>query len=392
MEQQRRAAHDGWYHETQSSQQRQTPAVPCQIITTDSFLLGLEQKLAPSFRILLTQRSGLLSAGQRCYNQLFPEEVPLSRTQTLSLYDRLSSALTVAQVTGIQPLCSHYAARLAPLNCPDASRESNIRQTHLAQYARLLATQPSLINRQMLSQLQDVGLSATDIIIFSQLIGFVTFQARLLAIINALAGRPATVLPGFQHVEESSAQGFSLQPRRWQAYLPTLDIAQASQQQLDILDDCAEDGRDSAFYRLLVLDASSLSALSAIAATIMQPADSEKSRLQQWSAVVTSRLNGCLFCAGVHGHHYLQAGGQSRHIERLFQGKAGSNGLTTDKDPLVKAVQILAQTPEKFDAAALQLLLDAGYDHQQAVSILLASALFCWVNRLVQTLGDTRLA
>ena len=390
MEQQRRAAHDGWYHETQSSQQRQMPAVPCQIITTDSFLLGLEQKLAPAFRNLLSQRSGLLSAGQRCYNQLFPAEVPLSRTQTLSLYDRLSSALTVAQVTGIQPLCSHYAARLAPLNCPDASRESNIRQTHLAQYARLLATQPSLINRQMLTQLQDVGLSTTDIIIFSQLIGFVTFQARLLAIINALAGRAATVLPGFQHVKESSPQGFSLQPRRWQGYLPELDISQASQQQLDILDDCAEDGRDSAFYRVLALDAPSLSALSAIAATIMQPADSEKYRLQQWSAVVTSRLNGCLFCAGVHGHHYLQAGGQSRYIERLFQGKADSDGLTTDKDPLINVVQMLAQTPEKFDAAALQRLLDAGYDHQQAVSLLLASALFCWVNRLVQTLGDSR--
>ena len=81
----------------------------------------------------------------------------LSRYVTLSPYDRLSTALTVAQVTGVQSLCSHYAARLAPLHSPDASRESNIRLAQITQYARQLASQPTLICRRALQQLATSG-------------------------------------------------------------------------------------------------------------------------------------------------------------------------------------------------------------------------------------------
>lgn len=390
MEQQRRAAIDGWYHETQTSQQRHTPLDPCQ--SSDSFLLGLEQKIEPSLRRLLTQRNGLLFAAQTCYNQLFPSSVSLSRQQTLSLYDRLSSALTVAQVTGIQPLCSHYAARLAPLNCPDASRESNIRQTHLAQYARLLATQPTLITPSMLTQLGDVGLSAQDIVLFTQLIGFVSFQARLLAIINALAGRPATVLPGFPRAEETSQRGFTLELRRWQSLLPELDLKQASQQQLDALDFCAPDARGSSFYRLLAQDTATLESLSAIATHVMQLPGDEKSSLKEWAAAATSRVNGCLYCAGIHGRYYLENGGETGHIDQLFDDQQASSTANNAVAPVVKVVQTLTQSPEKFDAASLQPLLDAGYQHPQIVDILLSSALFNWLNRLIQTLGGSRLA
>jgi uncharacterized protein YciW len=68
---------------------------------------------------------------------LFPASVAVNRLQTFSAYDRLSTALTVAQVYGVQRLCNHYAARLAPLPGPD-SRESNRRLAQITQYARQL--------------------------------------------------------------------------------------------------------------------------------------------------------------------------------------------------------------------------------------------------------------
>lgn len=64
--------------------------------------------------------------------------VVVNRLQTISAYDRLSTALTVAQVYGVQRLCNHYAARLAPLPGPDSSRESNRRLAQMTQYARQL--------------------------------------------------------------------------------------------------------------------------------------------------------------------------------------------------------------------------------------------------------------
>jgi len=168
MEQQRRAVHNGWYHETQSSQHGHLPHDPHAALVQDRFLLGLDAQLDPTLRRLFAEHSGLLEGSRATYDALFPEKVVLSRTETLSLYDRLSSALTVAQVTGVQPLCSHYAARLAPLSSPDASRESNIRQTHITQFARLLATHPTLITPPMLTQLTEVGLSTKDIVTFTQ--------------------------------------------------------------------------------------------------------------------------------------------------------------------------------------------------------------------------------
>jgi uncharacterized protein YciW len=54
--------------------------------------------------------------------------------------------LTVAQACGVQRLCNHYAALLAPLPGPDSSRESNRRLAQITQYARQLASSPDVID------------------------------------------------------------------------------------------------------------------------------------------------------------------------------------------------------------------------------------------------------
>lgn len=397
MEQQRKAAHSGWYHETQSSQQGHLPLDPHAALAQDRFLLGQDAQLDPTLRSLIHERQGLLNASRACYDVLFPDSLKVSRTETLSLYDRLSSALTVAQVSGVQPLCSHYAARLAPLSSPDASRESNIRQTHITQFARLLATQPTLITPPMLSQLNDVGLSTQDIVTFTQLIGFVSYQARVLAILNGLRGRAAAVLPGFPSPEGCEQKGYSLAMLQWSSRLPEVAPESASQHQQDVLDLIAPDARSSSFYTLLVHNADALSEFSAVFNNIMQAGERPKAAWRELAAVATSELNGCLYCAGIHGRLYLEAEGRTELIEQLFeatyrddvvdavsQKQAGSAEAT-----LLESVIALTRTPERFDARLLHGLSDAGYTATQSLDILLTAALFSWSNRLIQTLGDT---
>lgn len=399
MEQQRHTIHNGWYHETQSSQQGQLPGTPHAALAEDCFLLGLDAHLDPTLQRLISEHSGLLKASRACYVVLFPENMTLSRTTTLSLYDRLSSALTVAQVTGVQPLCSHYAARLAPLASPDASRESNIRQTHITQFSRLLATQPTLITPPMLEQLGEVGLSTQDIVTFIQLIGFVSYQARVLAVLGALRGRVAAVLPGFPAPETYAQQGFSLTLRQWQARLPEVDLATASKHQQDVLDLIAPDARSSSFYRLLVQDAPCLSEFSAVFNHVMHAREQSKVTWRELAAVATSRLNGCLYCAGIHGRLYLEAGGAEGNIEELFSEQSCVEYATTTASPaaqtlspeqvLLQAAAALTRTPERFNADELHALSGAGYNAAQSLDILLTTALFAWSNRLIQTLGDS---
>ena len=67
---------------------------------------------------------------------------------------------------------------------PDSSRESNRRLAQITQYARQLAGSPSVINA-LRSQLDEVGLTSRDIILFNQIIGFVGFRARAIAVLQA---------------------------------------------------------------------------------------------------------------------------------------------------------------------------------------------------------------
>ncbi len=236
MERLRRQHNAQWYHETQSSVRGDTPLEPQAATLRDRFLLGLGAFADEALNSALGARAGVFNASLAGYHALFPDQVSLSRYVTLSPYDRLSTALTVAQVTGVQSLCSHYAARLAPLHSPDASRESNIRLAQITQYARQLASQPTLICRKALQQLVDVGLSPADIVTFSQIIGFVSYQARVVAGIAALAGRPAVVVPGFPNVEDADGVAFSTEELSWTARLSPIDTETAAAEQLDVLD------------------------------------------------------------------------------------------------------------------------------------------------------------
>ncbi|VDZ62888.1 Uncharacterized protein conserved in bacteria [Serratia odorifera] len=211
MEALRRPHHNQWYHETQSSVRGDSPLQPQAAGVRDRFLLGLGEFADAALNNALIARAPVFSASLDSCRVLFPERVTLSRYVTLSPYDRLCTALTVAQVTGVQALCSHYAARLAPLDSPDASRESNIRLAQITQYARQLATHPTLICHKAVQQLSEVGLSTADIISFTQIIGFVSYQARVVAGVAALAGRPTALVPGFPSIND--CLGCGVQPR-----------------------------------------------------------------------------------------------------------------------------------------------------------------------------------
>lgn len=118
---------------------------------------------------------------------------------------------------------------------------------------------------------------------------------------------------------------------------------------------------------------------------------------RELAAVATSQLNGCLYCAGIHGRLYLEAGGNELLINELFAENHRDDAVDTlsknlqDKKEiaLLETVVALTRTPERFDARQLHSLSDAGYTATQSLDILLTAALFSWSNRLIQTLGDT---
>ncbi len=105
MEQRHITGKSHWYHETQSSTAEYDvlPLVPEAAKVSDPFLLDVildEETLAPFLSWLVPAR--VLAV------ELFPDQLTVTRSQTFTAYERLSTALTVAQVCGVQRLCNYY--------------------------------------------------------------------------------------------------------------------------------------------------------------------------------------------------------------------------------------------------------------------------------------------
>ncbi|MFE4110261.1 CMD domain-containing protein [Kosakonia sp. YIM B13611] len=384
MEQRRIEGKSHWYHETQSSASRAhvLPLVPEAATVNDPFLLDLalpeKQK---------TDLEGIVSPARKLYALLFPPRVNINRLRTFSAYDRLSTALTAAQVFGVQRLCNHYAARLAPLSGPDSSRESNYRLAQITQHARQLAASPSVIDARARQQLEDVGLTLYDLVIINQIIGFVAFQARVVAVLQASLGQPVRFVPGIEPQQEADAALFSDTATEWQTGIDIVDLRIANASQMESLARWQPLPELRLLAPLLAHEHLLLNELGEISEQVSKI--SPNKQLSWLVAAYTARINGSTICFTQHVQRgsndellaqALRAG--SRELNRVLAGK-------NKESALVQAVQMLTCAPDRFSPAQFLQLEEQGYSRQAAMSLLVACALNGWLNRLHIALGQS---
>lgn len=384
MEQRRISGKGHWYHETQSSRSDAAvlPLVPEAAYLEDRFLLDLELSAEQH-----TTEAAWLAAARDAAKCLLPENSSVTRLHTLSCYDRLSTALTVAQVFGVQRLCNHYAARLAPQPGPDSSRESNRRLTQITQYARQLASQPTLINDDSRQQLDEVALSVNDMVTFNQLIGFIGFQARVIAIFQALQGLPVRWLPGLDTQQDAGAELFLEGDKSWQPGLPPVEQRYANTQQLDVVNESLSHNVLNPISWLLAHDAQPLSALNQLISLLLPP-DGETRDDFVLVNLLTARINGSVSCfsdATAHWHGENGLPDAIRNGERALQ--AWSHNHLRER-AIIQAVRVLTLAPGSFSAALLQPLFEQGFSADDALRLLVSSGLYGWLNRLKIGLGN----
>ena len=383
MEQRRITGKSHWYHETQSSTSPHDPLplVPEAANCTDKFLLDLalsENKQMPF--------QAWLSPSRQLANQLFPQAITLSKLHSFSLYERMSTALTVAQVCGVQRLCNHYAARLAPLPGPDSSRESNHRLAQITQYARQLASSPAVINTRSRQQLNDVGLSEKDMLIINLIIGFVGFQARVIAAFQAYLSQPARWLPGQDTQQFADTSLFQQQHTRWRSAFPLVDESNASQQQLDTLASCADIPGLRHLAPVLAREPELLTLSRQIvnALALLFPA----SPLADFTALLVSRINGSVDC--FNSMITLSELSEFRSVLRADEKeiKHWINGRLELRNGL-QAIQLLTIAPDRFSTDQFELLCHQELSSANAIHVLACCGLYGWINRLKIGLGET---
>lgn len=375
MEQCRKAGKSHWYHETQSTMSSQTTLslMPEAAYVNDRFLLDL----AVSETVLAPFESWLKPARQLA-DILFPRTVFNDRLHTFSAYERMSTALTAAQVFGVQRLCRHYAARLAPLPGPDASRESNQRLAQITQYARQLAGSPSVINTRAREQLAEVGLTAQDTVLINQIIGFVGFQARVAAIFQAFCRLPVRELPGQEMQRFARAARFQNPQATWRPadslveYPPahTKVRRQYSSSQCQMM------------APVLIRDPSSFALLERILTSTLHTASPPS--LLPFITLLTSRINGSAAC---FNEQAAQPGEWRRAVITL---RLEDDIARWELEPaLTQAIQWLTRAPDRFSAAHFSSLLTRVGSSEQAINMLGWCGVCGWLNRLKIALGET---
>lgn len=370
MEQRRYPGHNHWFYESQTSPRtsQAAPLVPEAAHIDDRFLLGCYADNTAVQSLLRTHQPTLLAARDLA-QLLFPDRVNNSLTHTLTLYDRLSTALTVAQVAGVQRLCNHYSARLNPLPGPDSSRESNNRLTQITQYARQLAMQPELINASAITALDAVGLTEPDIVTLNQVIGFVSYQARVVAGLQALQAQPVRWLPGITAPPDADATGFN-QPAQWQPVLKPLELRYASAEQLASVTRCQSlSGMQEAVW-LLAHDPAALYGWAQLRQHL--------SHDNTLAEATVARILG------------------SRWAFRLLNGNEGlidgveEAGLKGEDQQIVALAVQLTRSPERFSAAHLQPLMEAGWEAEALFALIQRVALGNWNSRMFYALGEAK--
>ncbi len=382
MEQRRVYGKSHWYHETQSRSQHSDvlPLVPEAAHVEDRFLLGLQ--LPES---LQRDCTSWLNACRDLAHELFPDAVAVSRLRTFSSYDRLSSALTVAQVCGVQRLCNHYAARLAPLPGPDSSRESNHRLAQITQYARQLASSPSVITPLARKQLDDVGLTIYDIILINQIVGFVGFQARVVALFQAQCGQPVRWIPGMPTQEDAAAEAFMTTESEWLSDLPIVDTRYASKNQAQSLMRWQSQPTLSDLTPLLAHEEIILDSLGRLISTL--PVTSS---LHALAALVPARINGSVSC---FNHYSTQWQGASGLPDAIRNGDRAVQAWCHQyprEQAVTQSIGLLTRAPDRFSPEQFATLAEHGMSENGSISLLAWSALFGWLNRLRIALRSER--
>lgn len=382
MEQRRVNGKNHWYHETQSTicPVDVLPLVPEAAHVEDRFLLDLTLP-----RELLEAHARWLTPARRLADALFPASVTVNRLQTFSAYDRLSTALTVAQVYGVQRLCNHYAARLAPLPGPDSSRESNRRLAQITQYARQLASSPSLINALARSQLDEVGLTSRDIILINQIIGFISFQARAIAAFHAALGYPVRWLPGMPQQEDAPEALFVARESDWQPGLDDADLRYADDERQSLL---ANWQKHPGLFELAPLLAAQEPPLALQEQLLTHLSDRQPFAAQV--ALIAARINGSISCFNAWASRCPDLADLTDALRGNEPGVQPWGDNPSMERQLLQSVQLLTRAPDRFSAAQLTPLTDYGLSRSAAIDLLAWCGLCGWMNRLKIALGNVR--
>jgi uncharacterized peroxidase-related enzyme len=185
----------------------------------------------------------------------------------------------------------------------------------------------------------------------------------------------------------TNGQSFTLDQLDWRSWLPIVDLDAANAEQLSVLDESNPKARTSEYYKLLVHDPEALRHRSRLFNTVMYAPKGLSRADRELASVAVSRINGCTYCASVHGRLFAQLTKDEDTISRIFD--EGTETLLTPRQRAIVDFSVeLTRTPARLEAHDVSALRKEGLTDLEILDLIQVVAMFGWANRLLQTLGE----
>ncbi|NBX90753.1 MAG: carboxymuconolactone decarboxylase, partial [Betaproteobacteria bacterium] len=331
------------------------------------------------------QRSKVVAATQGSYDAIFNPVFEGAANTGLTLAERFLAARTVAELSGGPLLAAHYAQRLSTLPAPAPSAQLDA----ILQFSRTLALRPVEGDKAALLKLPSAGLSTPDVIALAQLIAFVTYQVRVVAGLRALGdireeakATPVEDALAFVHPANLPApgepvriNGYTSETLGWKAWLPVLDLVQATPIQMEVLKASHPKATTSDYYLTLIHQPRILEERSLVFNAIMYAPGGLSRADRELASAVVSRVNGCVYCACVHAQRFEQLTKRNDTIVQVFTEPNGA-GTNPRERAIVQASIDLTRDPLGFGPDQLTAVRAAGLSPLALLDLIHAVAIF----------------
>lgn len=173
----------------------------------------------------------------------------------------------------------------------------------------------------------------------------------------------------------------------WKPYVTPVELAQASEAQLDALKVTPSNTKVSDYVLVLAHDVETLKHRTPLFNGVMYGAGGLSRAERELGAVGASIVNRCIYCAAVHASRYNQLTKSTDVIEAIFAA-----GVDAQIEPRLKTILSfavkLSKCPSQADAGDMAALVEAGLSKEEILDLILSTSLFGWANRLMHTLGE----
>lgn len=184
---------------------------------------------------------------------------------------------------------------------------------------------------------------------------------------------------------------FSIVPFDWQPWTATIADIDATPEQWAVLDEVVPAKKSNPYYLLLAHDPEALRQRTGLFDGIMQGEGGGPKSDRELAAVAASRVNGCVYCAAIHARAYDRMTHDTEQIQHILDD--GVDTPLRERERAIVDLSVkLTEHPAGLTAADLEPLRALGFSDLEILDVANGAAIFAWANRLLQTLGESKIA